>query len=369
MYLFQEFSESELKILAIMYQEIAEEIAKTESSYNQHGALYYFKESLSIQRRLYADEPYPDLIQLTSIIGRYYCRSLNLSDKKEGIMFQLKAIDLYQKLYGVGANQEFKMAIAYSNLGVAYAELGDKISLEKNIDFQFKALSICDNVNDENSNLIKADIYNNQAVSYINIGGKENMDTALELIKKSLNIYLKKSYEVANLQLAKALNNLGIVYQYLSDYDVGRKEEYSILNLYYAKKALSMREQIYDNKPHKSIIESLNDLSIAHIHLGSELNLSKGYCLLQRALEMCESLYITDNDSLKITVIDNLSYIEGELAEIKCGDTMEVETQMQEASSAQSQNLNLDYQSDQSLTNHDNKSHDISLIGDTMNAL
>ncbi|MDM8565329.1 tetratricopeptide repeat protein [Candidatus Halobeggiatoa sp. HSG11] len=144
-----------------------------------------------------------------------------------------------------------EIATVYSNLSVIHKHLSN---LDKALEFAFKALSIRENVLDENH----PDLATSYAALYYVYQGLGNLNKALEFALKDLEIS-EKVLDKNHPNLATSNNNLSIIHKDLGNLDKA---------LEFALKALSIRENVLD-KNHPDLAQSYNNLSIIHQDLGN----------------------------------------------------------------------------------------------------
>ena len=143
-----------------------------------------------------------------------------------------------------------KLATAYNNLGSAYGDLGDH---EKALEYQLKALEICEQVLPPTHPDL-AHSYNNVGGVYGELGDREK---ALEYLLKALAIR-EQVLLPTHPDLAHSYNNVGMTYGHMGDREKARE---------YLLKALTIREQVLP-PTHPDLAQSYNNVGGVYGDLG-----------------------------------------------------------------------------------------------------
>lgn len=137
----------------------------------------------------------------------------------------------------------------YSNIASVYKEQGD---IDNALNFYFKALAICKQMDGERSNEI-IEIYNNIAMVYQDMG---RVDEALEIYCKVIKINNEMIKE-NNPNMASTYSNMASIYRQKKEYD-------KALNLYH--KVLIILEEMY-KEGHPSIAATYSNIAFVYREL------------------------------------------------------------------------------------------------------
>jgi hypothetical protein len=118
------------------------------------------------------------------------------------------------------------------------------------------------------------------------LGEVLNSDKAsLDYSEKALNMMWEFYQGKPHADLANSLNNVGVAYV-----ELGSRENIE-KGIKLQEEALKMRQDLYKDLPHPSIATSLNNIGYSYEQLGGRENIEKGLKLQERALEMRKKIY------------------------------------------------------------------------------
>ncbi len=216
----------------------------------------------------------------------------DLGDLQKALLFQNKALKIYEKIYD---KHHPSLATSYNNLSSIYQALGD---LQKALNFQNKALKIDEKIYDKNHPYL-ATSYNNLSGIYQDLG---DLQKALNYQNKTIDIE-EKIYDKHHPSLATSYNNLSLIYKDLGDLQKA---------LNFQNKANDIYENVLEDT-HPLRATSYNNLSLIYKDLG---DLQKALNFQNKANDIYENV-LEDTHPLRATSYNNLSLIYKDLGDLQ----------------------------------------------------
>lgn len=223
----------------------------------------YLQRSLDIQYKQHGDEHIETISSYNNLATLYTQK--NEYDKAE-ILF-LKSLKLSLEILG---EMHPRTAIAYGNLAELYRKKGN-YDFKKIEDLYNKSIEILKKLHGDNHDSI-AGAYNNKGELYRD---NDNSRNAIEYYKKALTIYDEIFDNEKHPDIAAVYNNMGLAYDSLGQY---------ILAIQYLERALQIRISVYGENNFDVGGSHLN-LSTVYLRLN---NKNKSYYHIKRTVEIWE---------------------------------------------------------------------------------
>ncbi len=235
----------------------------------QHEAVIgCYKKIIEILKAVDGAQDQLGLARSLSNVGLAYAA---LGDVQKALEYQEQALEMFKELYGGKVHSD--LASSLNNVGSAYAELGNA---RKGLEYQEQVLEMFKELYGVQADSTLGVPLMNVGTAYEELGevrkGLKYKEQALEIFKK---LYGEKSHPT----LARSLNNVGSTYAALGDEKQG---------LAYKEQALEMFKELYGEQAHPDVAMSLNNVGCAYAALGDE---KQGLAYKEQALETYKEFY------------------------------------------------------------------------------